>query len=153
MLLHGSCSCELAVSGAQQPLCKASLIILTPLPRSGRRSELSSAFPGVAHTRSLRSQLHRAEMERLHSVYEADEGLSAGSEQQVILLLQWGSSLWAAPVTSLCVPVGLDPQLFPAFRLYSPSCIPQGPPHLPELTVPVIPHIALALPGKRMKSH
>lgn len=64
-------------------------------------------------------------MERLCLVYEAVEGLSAGSEQQVILPLQWGSSLWPALVSRLCVPVGLDRQLFPAFRLFSPRISPK----------------------------
>lgn len=52
-LLHCSCNYRLAASRAQEPQCKALLVIPAPLPHPGRRPELSSAFPGVAHTRSL----------------------------------------------------------------------------------------------------
>lgn len=45
---------------------------------------------------------------------------------QAILLLQCGSSLRAAGVTKLCVPVGLDPQLFPAFKDPSQAVSPKA---------------------------
>lgn len=116
---------------------KAWVTILAPPPCSGRRTELPTAFPCTAHTRFL--QLLTAQS------IKGETAFSSWSWWEIIHRV-WTPGHFATAVGQLTrrssghhlyVPVGLDPQLFHAFKPFSSSNSPKL--CLPKLSMPMVP--------------
>lgn len=103
--------------------------MLAPPPCSGRRPELSSASPGIAHTRSLQVLMAQGRNGKTACSlwsWHSPQGLSSRSFCCCSGELTVGSSGHQAVCASR-----IDPQLFPAFEPFSPSSLKLWPPKPP----------------------